>query len=88
MSSPARQRIAMTNAELANFLHSQAYCVVGAQGTRGWPPMVTPRDAIIDDHMMLQAFGKSQKIVKLRRDRRISCLGEAPGASYGSWAAF
>jgi nitroimidazol reductase NimA-like FMN-containing flavoprotein (pyridoxamine 5'-phosphate oxidase superfamily) len=45
--------------------------------------MVTLGFAIIDDHIMFQAFGKSQKIVNLRRNPRISCLVEAPGESYG-----
>src|ERR1700730_3167188 len=83
MSNPARQRIAMTDVEVVKFLESQPYCVIGTHGGRGWPHMVTLGFAIIDGHVMFQTFSKSQKIVNLRRDQRISCLVEAPGVSYG-----
>jgi nitroimidazol reductase NimA-like FMN-containing flavoprotein (pyridoxamine 5'-phosphate oxidase superfamily) len=83
MSNRARQRIAMTDVEMVAFLESQPYCVIGTHGVHGWPHMVTLGFAIIDGQLMFQTFSKSQKIVNLRRDQRISCLVEAPGVSYG-----
>jgi nitroimidazol reductase NimA-like FMN-containing flavoprotein (pyridoxamine 5'-phosphate oxidase superfamily) len=82
MSSPTRKLITMTDAEIADFLDTQPYCVFGTLGARGWPHMVTLGFAIIDGDVMFQSFAKSQKIVNLQRDKKISCLFEDPGVAY------
>jgi PPOX class probable F420-dependent enzyme len=77
-----RQQIAMTDDERSAFLDEQRVLNVATIGPTGHPHLVAMWYAILDGHPSFWTFGKSQKIVNLRRDPRITALVES-GDSYG-----
>jgi PPOX class probable F420-dependent enzyme len=77
-----RQQIAMTDDERTAFLDEQRVLNVATIGSTGHPHLVAMWYAILDGHPSFWTFGKSQKIVNLRRDPRITALVES-GDSYG-----
>jgi PPOX class probable F420-dependent enzyme len=77
-----RQQIAMTDDERTAFLDEQRVLNVATIGPTGHPHLVAMWYAILDGHPSFWTFGKSQKIVNLRRDPRITALVES-GDSYG-----
>ena len=72
----------MSEEEIAEFLDTQVYVVIGTQNSGGWPHLVTMGFAMVDGDLMFQGYPKSQKFANLRRDNRITCLIEDPGAGY------
>jgi PPOX class probable F420-dependent enzyme len=77
-----RQQIAMTDDERTAFLDEQRVLNVATIGPTGHPHLVAMWYATLDGHPSFWTFGKSQKIVNLRRDPRITALVES-GDSYG-----
>jgi PPOX class probable F420-dependent enzyme len=71
-----RKDIAMTPEETRDFLEAGRILMVATIGRQGAPHLV-PMDYVIeDDKPVFRSFTKSQKIVNLRRDPRITVLVE------------
>lgn len=78
-----RSQIAMTPDEVDAFLHLHGQVMnVATIGGDGRPHLVAMWYGFLDGKPAFHTFAKSQKIVNLRRDPRITCLVEA-GDTYG-----
>jgi PPOX class probable F420-dependent enzyme len=77
-----RERIRMTDAEVAEFLDSERTLQVASIGADGTPHLVTMWFKVIDGRIAMWTYARSQKAANLRRDPRIVCLVEA-GEAYG-----
>jgi PPOX class probable F420-dependent enzyme len=77
-----RERIRMTDGEVAEFLASERTVQVASIGPDGTPHLVPMWFAVIDGRITFWTYAKSQKALNLRRDPRITCLLEA-GDRYG-----
>jgi len=77
-----RERIRMTDAEVAEFLATEKTLQVASIGPDGTPHLVPMWFAVVDGRIAFWTFAKAQKTLNLRRDPRITCLVEA-GDSYG-----
>lgn len=76
-----RDQIAMTEAEIAAYLAEQRILNVATNGPTGHPHLVAMWFTLLDDKPAFWTFGRSQKVVNIRRDDRISGLVES-GESY------
>ena len=76
-----RERIRMTDGEVAEFLAVERTLQVASIGPDGVPHLVPMWFAVIDGRIAFWTFAKSQKALNLRRDPRVTCLAEA-GESY------
>lgn len=72
-----RTQIVMSEAEVAAFLSAQRSATVGTLGPTGQIHLVGMWFAWFDGHVWLETKPKSQKVVNLRRDPRMSFLVEA-----------
>lgn len=77
-----RSQITMSDAEVRTFLTEQKVLNVATLGPTGHPHLVAMWFAYVDDELVFWTFGKSQKVVNLRRDARMTGLVES-GESYG-----
>ena len=71
-----RDKIRMTEAEVDAFLEEQRTMSVATISADGRPHVVAMWYAFVDGALCFWTFAKSQKIVNLRRDNRITCLVE------------
>ena len=71
-----RDKIRMTEAEVDTFLKEQRTMAVATIGADGRPHVVAMWYAFVDGALCFWTFAKSQKVVNLRRDSRITCLVE------------
>ena len=71
----------MTEAEVATFLADHRKLSVATIGPDGQPHVVAMWYVVIDGIVTFATFAKSQKILNLQRDRRITALVES-GESY------
>ena len=71
-----RDKIRMTEAEVDAFLEEQRTMAVATIGADGRPHVVAMWYAFVDGALCFWTFAKSQKVVNLRRDSRITCLVE------------
>lgn len=78
----SRDRIRMTDEELRDFLEAEKTLQVATLDRDGAPHLTTLWFAVVDNHIVFHTYGKSQKIVNLKRDPRIAVLLEA-GTTYG-----
>ena len=76
-----RDEVVMTEPEVHDFLASQRNATVGTLGPRGQIALVGMWFALFDGHLWFETKPKSQKVVNLRRDPRMSFLVEA-GQTY------
>ncbi|MGE0387092.1 MAG: TIGR03618 family F420-dependent PPOX class oxidoreductase [Gammaproteobacteria bacterium] len=76
-----RPHIALTPAEQLAFLESQYTLQVATNGPQGYPHMVAMWFAVIDGLVHFATRSKSQKIVNLRRDPKITVMVES-GRAY------
>jgi PPOX class probable F420-dependent enzyme len=76
-----RNQIVMTPEETEAFLQQQRTMSVATVGTDGRPHVVAMWYGFIDGAPAFWTYGKSQKIVNLRRDPRLTCMIE-DGESY------
>ncbi len=76
-----RSNITMTAAEIDAFLDEQRVLNVATIGATGHPHLVAMWYAVRDGTVVFWTFGKSQKIVNLRRDPKMTGLVEA-GETY------
>jgi PPOX class probable F420-dependent enzyme len=79
--SNRRAQITMTDDEVVAYLESQRILNVATIGPSGHPHVVAMWYAVIDGAVRFWTFGKSQKIVNLRRDPKMTGLVES-GESY------
>lgn len=77
-----RERIRMTDGEVAEFLATERTLQVASIGPDGAPHLVPMWFAVVDGRIAFWTFAKAQKTLNLRRDPRITCLLEG-GDSYG-----
>jgi PPOX class probable F420-dependent enzyme len=76
-----RDQVAMTDGELQDFIESQKTIQVATINKDGTPHLVPLWFAVVDGNIVLETFTKSQKVVNLERDPRMTVLLEA-GEAY------
>ena len=76
MGVKQRTQIAMTDAEVAEFLDASRTMTMATVGPSGHPHLVAMWYAVIDGVPCFETKVKSQKVANLRRDPKISCLIE------------
>ena len=76
-----RSQITMTEEEVRAYLESERVLNVATLGPTGHPHLVAMWYAMVGPNVVFWTFGKSQKVVNLRRDPRMSGLVES-GESY------
>ena len=69
-----RASISMTDSEIAAYLEEQTILNIASIGPTGHPHMVAMWYVVMDEKVTFWTFGKSQKIVNLRRDKKITGL--------------
>lgn len=73
----ARKDLSMTDEELLAFLSDGAKTLQVASNDRDGYPHIVPMWFLVEDgKVVFRSFSKSQKIVNLRRDPRVSVLAE------------
>ena len=77
----ARKDISLSDEERARLLENGHTIVVGSVGRDGMPHLAPMWYVMQDDKIVFRSFTKSQKIVNLRRDPRITILLET-GEAY------
>ncbi len=78
-----RDQIRMTDAEVQAFLEEQTTLIVATIGPTGHPHVVPLWYALLDGDVVFWTYAKSQKVLNLKRDPRITCLVE-DGEVYGA----
>lgn len=76
MSNNRRDTIRMTDDEIAGFLDAQKSLQVGTLERDGSIHLSTLWFAVVDQRIVFETYTKSQKILNLRRDPRITVLAE------------
>jgi nitroimidazol reductase NimA-like FMN-containing flavoprotein (pyridoxamine 5'-phosphate oxidase superfamily) len=76
-----RESITMSETEVAAYLEEQKVLNVATIGVSGHPHVVAMWYVLLDGKPAFWTFGKSQKVVNIRRDPKITGLVES-GASY------
>jgi PPOX class probable F420-dependent enzyme len=76
MAPSGRDAVKMTDEELADFLAANIKVQVATVGPDGAPHLSTLFYVVEDGKVAFWTYGRSQKIVNLRRDPRITCLVE------------
>jgi len=76
-----RSQIAMTDDEVQAYLESERVLNIATIGPTGHPHLVAMWYAMVGGNAVFWTFGKSQKVVNLRRDPKMSGLVES-GDSY------
>ena len=71
-----RDSIQMSDEEIWKFIEEQKSLQVATLGKDGMPHLTTLWFALVDGEIVFETFTKSQKVVNLRRDPRISVLLE------------
>jgi PPOX class probable F420-dependent enzyme len=77
MGENQRSQIVMSEAEVQRFLEEQRICNIATIGPSGIPHLVAMWYAVVEGEIWFETKAKSQKVVNLRRDPRISALVEA-----------
>ena len=72
-----RDQIKMSEAEVEAFLEEQRTMSIATIGKDGRPHVVAMWYAFLDGVPSFWTFSKSQKVLNLRRDPRITCMVEA-----------
>ncbi len=71
-----RNLIHMNDEEIRAFLEEQRTLQVATIDHDGWPHLIAMWYVLIHDQVVFWTYAKSQKIVNLRRDDRLTCLVE------------
>src|SRR5438445_9595742 len=72
-----REQIRMTEAESAAFLAAGRTVQLATIDRDGRPHLVAMWYAVVDGRLAMWSYAKSQKVLNLRRDPRLTCLVEA-----------
>ena len=67
----------MTDAEIAAFLQEPHHLQVATIGRDGQPHLVAMWYGFLDGALALWTYARSQKVVNLRRDPRLTCMAES-----------
>lgn len=81
MAKHQRAQIKMDEAEIAEFLRTSRTMTMATIGADGAPHLVAMWFAVVDGKIWFETKAKSQKVVNLRRDDRVTCMVEA-GVTY------
>ncbi len=81
MAGNQRAEIRMTDEEVASFLQQSRTVTMATLGPDGFPHLVAMWYGLVDGKIYFETKAKSQKVVNLRRDPKVSCSVEA-GESY------
>jgi PPOX class probable F420-dependent enzyme len=76
-----RAQIRMTDDEVTSFLEQSRTATIATIGPAGFPHLVAMWYGLVDGRVCFETKAKSQKVVNLRRDPKVSCSVEA-GVSY------
>ena len=76
-----RSQVRMSDEEAASFLEQCRTATIATTGPSGFPHLVAMWYGLLGGKVYFETKAKSQKVVNLRRDPRISCSVEA-GESY------
>ena len=76
-----RDLIRMSDEEIRAFLQEQRTLQIATIDHDGWPHLVAMWYVLINDQVVFWTYAKSQKVINLRRDARLTCLVET-GESY------
>ena len=76
-----RAQVRMSDDEVASFLEQCRTATIATTGPSGFPHLVAMWYGLLGGKVYFETKAKSQKVVNLRRDPRISCSVEA-GESY------
>ena len=76
-----RALIRMTDDEVRSFLEQSRTATIATNGPGGFPHLVAMWYGLVDGRVCFETKARSQKVVNLRRDPRVSCSVEA-GESY------
>ena len=79
----ARDLVRMSEEEIAAFLDAAHSLQVATLGKDGAPHLTTVWFSVHEGEILFETYGKSQKVVNLRRDPRIAVLAE-DGTTYDS----
>jgi PPOX class probable F420-dependent enzyme len=71
-----RAQIAMTTDEITEFVQRSRTATFATIGPNGTPHLVAMWYAVLDGEIWIETKAKSQKVVNLRRDDRVTCLIE------------
>jgi PPOX class probable F420-dependent enzyme len=71
-----RDQVAMSDEEIRSFIESQKTVQVATINRDGTPHLVPLWFAVVDGDIVLETFTKSQKVVNLERDPRLTVLLE------------
>lgn len=71
-----RDLIRMNDEEIGAFLEEQRILQVATIDHDGWPHLIAMWFVVINDQIAFWTYAKSQKVVNLRRDDRLTCLLE------------
>jgi PPOX class probable F420-dependent enzyme len=72
----ARKDVTMTPEEVREFLAANTIVEVATIGADGWPHLAPLWYVLDKDHVVFRTFTKSQKVVNLRRNPRVTVLVE------------
>jgi nitroimidazol reductase NimA-like FMN-containing flavoprotein (pyridoxamine 5'-phosphate oxidase superfamily) len=72
-----RGSIAFTDEEREAFLNAGWTLQVASNGHKGFPHLVAMWYVVVDGRICFTTFGKSQKIMNLRRDPQLTCMLES-----------
>ncbi|MBJ8342273.1 PPOX class F420-dependent oxidoreductase [Antrihabitans sp. YC3-6] len=78
-----RGQIAMTDEEITTFLARSRIVTMATNGPNGQPHLVAMWYAVLDGEIWFETKAKSQKVLNLRRDDRITAMVE-DGQTYDS----
>ena len=76
MGTNQRSQITMADDEVTSFIEQQRVANMATLGPDGMPHLVAMWYAVLDGDPVFWTFGKSQKILNLQRDPRITLLVE------------
>jgi PPOX class probable F420-dependent enzyme len=85
MGRNQRSQIVMSEAEITDFVARSRTGTMATVGPQGQPHLVAMWYAVVDGEIWLETKAKSQKVVNLRRNPRVSFMIEA-GMTYDSLA--
>ena len=71
-----RDLIRMNDEEIRTFLQEQRTLQVATIDHDGWPHLIAMWYVLLNNQIAFWTYAKSQKVVNLRRDARLTCLVE------------
>jgi PPOX class probable F420-dependent enzyme len=74
--SSGRNQVKLTDAEVEQLLQENLKVQVAANGKDGFPHLTTLFYVVLDGRIAFWTYGRSQKIVNLERDPRVTALVE------------